>query len=230
MGPEQEGQNSTIPRLWERRLFEGRWKVFAPCHPRAQDGWVFEHRLVMELKVGARIPSDVQVHHRDENPANNALENLVLCPDESMHLKIHDMLRQSNARGQEVAEQFCRDYQQDVEEDLEAALKDSFTAKGRTAALRRGKGEVVALLSALPQDVQQAILKLGAPAISSRASATVRAFPRQVVPWTTDEEALLRYLAKRCNEDQIALILKRPPAVIAGKLDALPGARSHKSS
>jgi hypothetical protein len=37
-----------------------------------------EHRYVMEQHIGRKLTSDEDVHHRDGNKQNNALENLIL--------------------------------------------------------------------------------------------------------------------------------------------------------
>jgi hypothetical protein len=48
-----------------------------PGHAKANRfGFVPQHRLVMERSLGCYLPASAQVHHRDENPLNNALENL----------------------------------------------------------------------------------------------------------------------------------------------------------
>jgi hypothetical protein len=56
-------------------------------------GYVFEHRLVMSELVGRTLlPSEV-VHHVDEDPANNAPENLWVFPSHAAHSYWHSMLK-----------------------------------------------------------------------------------------------------------------------------------------
>ena len=51
------------------------------------------HRLVAERHLGCLL-SDVQViHHRDSNPRNNALENLLVLPNQKYHMALEFHLR-----------------------------------------------------------------------------------------------------------------------------------------
>lgn len=60
--------------------------VYRPEHPYASGNYVLEHRLVMEQVLGRfLLPTEV-VHHIDENPSNNAPENLQLFDSQSEHI------------------------------------------------------------------------------------------------------------------------------------------------
>lgn len=78
--------------------------VYSPDHPLAADGYVQEHRLVVEQWMRENIPNHpfmvaaagsfflargTVVHHRDENKLHNVLENLVLMASQSTHLSWH---------------------------------------------------------------------------------------------------------------------------------------------
>jgi len=53
--------------------------VSKPDHPRAwSTGYVYEHVLVMEEKLGRFLNHDEIVHHKDENRLNNSPNNLEL--------------------------------------------------------------------------------------------------------------------------------------------------------
>lgn len=60
------------------RHAKGYWLVYAPDHPRQHKGYVLEHVLVMEQKLGRPMADDEVAHHMDENPANNHPDNLEL--------------------------------------------------------------------------------------------------------------------------------------------------------
>lgn len=59
-------------------------------HPhRDKDGYVLEHRLVMEFVLGRLLTSEEVVHHRDQNRLNNFTSNLFLFPNNRAHLWFH---------------------------------------------------------------------------------------------------------------------------------------------
>lgn len=62
-----------------------------PDHPFAKsNGFVQEHRLVVEARLGRFLQPEEIVHHDDENPANNADSNLILT-DRPEHARIHSL-------------------------------------------------------------------------------------------------------------------------------------------
>ena len=61
-------------------------EIFMPTHPNStSNGYVREHRLVMENHIGRLLRKDEIVHHIDGNTLNNETDNLELLPK-----KIHD--------------------------------------------------------------------------------------------------------------------------------------------
>lgn len=64
--------------------------VLMPDHPNANgNGYVAEHRLVMEFLLARLLSTEEVVHHRDSNRLNNFSSNLFLFPNSSAHAKFH---------------------------------------------------------------------------------------------------------------------------------------------
>lgn len=60
---------------------------YRPEHPNCNsNGYIREHRLVMEQKLGRPLLPEEVVHHKDDNPANNHPDNLELFQSNSDHL------------------------------------------------------------------------------------------------------------------------------------------------
>lgn len=54
--------------------------VKVPEHPSAsKGGWVYEHRLVIEVLIGRILKHYETVHHINEQKQDNRWENLFLC-------------------------------------------------------------------------------------------------------------------------------------------------------
>jgi len=64
-------------------------EVFAPLHPQAKapSGYVFEHRLVMEVVLGRYLTNSEVVDHQDNHPRHNWPDNLGLYATNADHLK-----------------------------------------------------------------------------------------------------------------------------------------------
>lgn len=75
----------------KKKRSDGYIKVYCPDHPMAtKDGYVMEHILVMEKKIGRYITRDEVVHHKNKIRDDNRIENLelMLFTDHSrLHLK-----------------------------------------------------------------------------------------------------------------------------------------------
>ena len=61
-----------------------------PNHPFANSrGYVYEHRLVMEIKLGRYLRNGETVHHVDRNKINNKVSNLLLFSSHAEHMSYH---------------------------------------------------------------------------------------------------------------------------------------------
>jgi len=80
------------PRWKGGRIVEGRGYIYRykPNHPFSnKDGYVFEHRLVMEEHIGRYLSIDEIVHHKNNNRADNDIKNLILFKGQSNHARWH---------------------------------------------------------------------------------------------------------------------------------------------
>ena len=73
-----------------RRMKHGPYiVVHAPNHPNAmRRGYVYEHRLIVERKLGKFLPRNIHVHHENEVKADNADSNLE-PKTRSAHIREH---------------------------------------------------------------------------------------------------------------------------------------------
>jgi hypothetical protein len=81
---------------WKGGKIESRGYVmlYAPSHPFATKlGYVFEHRLKIEKKIGRFLKPKEVVHHKNGNKKDNSLKNLVLFSTHSEHITFHNTHR-----------------------------------------------------------------------------------------------------------------------------------------
>lgn len=76
--------------------------VYCPEHPHSSaDGYVMEHRLVMESYIGRYLEKDEAVHHINRNKKDNRLENLQLMT-RSEHAKLHAQIKHKKRIGESI--------------------------------------------------------------------------------------------------------------------------------
>lgn len=85
----EDGSFAKKPDL-EKRFFErGYVRIYKPEHHRANKlGYISEHTLIAEQKIGRELFDYEVVHHIDKNRANNNPNNLMVLTD-GEHNKIH---------------------------------------------------------------------------------------------------------------------------------------------
>jgi len=72
----------------------GRMKILMPEHPAAQtSGYVPEHRIIMEQKIGRLLKLTEVVHHIDGNRSNNDPSNLMLFSSTAEHTAYHAAMK-----------------------------------------------------------------------------------------------------------------------------------------
>lgn len=74
--------------------------LYLPDHPNATTGGqVLEHQKVMSDHLGRPIAKGEVVHHKNEIPDDNRLENLELCESQAAHLRLHHSELRGNLPG-----------------------------------------------------------------------------------------------------------------------------------
>ena len=74
--------------------------VWKPNHPMSNGiGYVREHRLIMEKKLGRYLTKTEIVHHRNEKIDDNRLKNLILFDTNGEHAKKHSLSRKRDKLG-----------------------------------------------------------------------------------------------------------------------------------
>ena len=91
--PCQKGSNNGNWRGGETYHTKGYIYQYAPDHPAASNGYVLQHRLVAEDKLGRHLLPEEVVHHIDGNKANNHPDNIEVFAGPGEHSKHHWKLK-----------------------------------------------------------------------------------------------------------------------------------------
>jgi len=71
--------------------------IYIPNHPFADcQGYVREHRLIMERQLNRFLNPREVVHHINKNRKDNRIENLILFSNEAEHQRHHSFFRKRN--------------------------------------------------------------------------------------------------------------------------------------
>ena len=88
--------------LWKGGLkhrHDGYVAVWNPKHPFSKNGYVMEHRLVMEKHLGRYLKPEEVVHHKNRIKNDNRIENLQLFENSSEHQRFHALYTRKRNKG-----------------------------------------------------------------------------------------------------------------------------------
>jgi hypothetical protein len=83
------GSNNSYWKGGKTRNKKGYTRIYSPEHPFNCNKYVLEHRLIMEKHLGRYLKPQEVVHHINEKPYDNRIENLKLFTTTSEHSKTH---------------------------------------------------------------------------------------------------------------------------------------------
>ena len=82
----------------KKKRKDGYIYVYNPLHPNStKDGYIMEHHLIMEAKVGRILLPDEVVHHKNHIRDDNSIENLQLMTFKE-HARMHMLERNEKRR------------------------------------------------------------------------------------------------------------------------------------
>ena len=88
-----KGENHSSWKGGRRIKQHGYVVVYNPSHPYNMLGYVYEHRLNMEIHLGrVLLPTEV-VHHINGNKQDNRIENLMVFNNNGEHTKYHKEIK-----------------------------------------------------------------------------------------------------------------------------------------
>lgn len=79
-------------------IHQGYVLLRVPDHPLAVNGYVMEHRLIMERHINRYLTKMEVVHHKNRIPSDNRIENLILFKNSGEHMKFHGIERRANKK------------------------------------------------------------------------------------------------------------------------------------
>lgn len=96
-----QGENHPRWKGGRKKDQKGYVLIHAPNHPNSNsNGYIQEHRLIVEGVLGRPLKDSECVHHFDETKDNNENSNLVACNDWGYHQTLHKRTRALKRREQ----------------------------------------------------------------------------------------------------------------------------------
>jgi hypothetical protein len=93
----QKGKNHHNWKGGKKYNDRGYILIWKPDHPYAEkNGYVFEHRSIMEIHLGRYLDPEEVVHHINGIKSDNRLENLMLFESHSKHMAYELTIDMSN--------------------------------------------------------------------------------------------------------------------------------------
>ena len=90
-GHHMKGRKGRESNGYKGFSYNGDYKLlFRPHHKYCRNGYVDEHRYIIELQSGRYLTKKEVVHHIDGNAKNNDLYNLQLLNSQAEHMAIHN--------------------------------------------------------------------------------------------------------------------------------------------
>jgi hypothetical protein len=112
MGHNSKGKLNPRWNGGRRMRSDGYAYLWIPDHPRSCKNYVMEHIVIAEKAFGKPIPLTAEIHHVNENRADNTNSNLVICQDLPYHRLLHRRLRAFKNSGHADWRKctFCKQY------------------------------------------------------------------------------------------------------------------------
>lgn len=68
--------------------------IYAPCNPFSRNGYVLEHRLIVEQKINRLLTPNETIHHINGKKDDNRIDNLFLFKSQKDHKSFENQVQQ----------------------------------------------------------------------------------------------------------------------------------------